>query len=360
MHWILPLSLLALAACQPSAGLVPSDAPERASSTTEVVEDNAERPPTEVTAEAESTDIEANTDAVEPEAESVTPPSSLPPASQPPATVLPPVDRLVAIGDVHGDIEALRSALRIAMVIDETNHWVGGATTVVQVGDQLDRGDDERAILHWLEQLAEEARLAGGAIYPMLGNHETMNVKLDLRYVTEGGYADFADVPWDPEDPIYQEFPETERGRVAAFRAGGPYAVLLARHPIALVVGDTAFAHGGILPEHAAYGLHTINQETREWMLGNAPRPSVLSGATSPVWSRHYSDGPDDADCALLTETLTALNVNRMVVAHTVHKEGITSACQGQVWRVDVGLASYYGGPTQVLVIEGDTLTVLP
>ena len=38
----------------------------------------------------------------------------------------------------------------------------------------------------------------------------------------------------------------------------------------------------------------------------------------------------------------------------------ITSACQGKVWRVDVGLAAYYGGPTQVLVIEGETVTVLP
>jgi hypothetical protein len=136
--------------------------------------------------------------------------------------------------------------------------------------------------------------------------------------------------------------------------------MLLARHPIALVVGETAFVHGGLLPEHAAYGLDTINQETRDWMQGEAPRPSVLSGDNSPVWSRHYSDDPDDADCALLAETLTALNVTRMVVAHTVHKEGITSACQDQVWRVDVGLAAYYGGPTQVLVIQGESLTVLP
>ncbi|MGB0591506.1 MAG: metallophosphoesterase [Myxococcota bacterium] len=358
MHRILPLLLLALAACQPSAPLVPTDVPDRRSPPPKALQDIEGPLPSEA-AEA-STSPNVVTDTIETEGEPETPPPARPPATQPPATVLPPVGRLVALGDVHGDIEALRSALRIALVIDETNHWIGGTTTVVQVGDQLDRGEDERAILHWLEQLAEEARLAGGAIYPLLGNHETMNVKLDLRYVTEGGYADFADVPWDPEDPLFAEFPEAERGRVAAFRAGGPYAVLLARHPIALIVGDTVFVHGGLLPEHAAYGLDAINQETREWMLGNAPRPSVLSGDASPVWSRHYSDAPDDADCALLTETLTALNASRMVVAHTVHKEGITSACQEQVWRVDVGLASYYGGPTQVLVIEGETLTVLP
>ena len=106
--------------------------------------------------------------------------------------------------------------------------------------------------------------------------------------------------------------------------------------------------------------LEAINAETSAWMQGVALRPSLLSGDNSPVWSRHYSQSPDDADCALLVDTLDALEVTRMVVAHTVHTEGITSACQDQVWRVDVGLAAYYGGPTQVLVIEGDTVTVLP
>ena len=281
-------------------------------------------------------------------------------ASRPPGTFLAPVGRLVAIGDVHGDIAALRGALKVAQVIDEADQWVGGATTVVQVGDQLDRGEDERAILHWLEDLATQAKAAGGAVYPLLGNHETMNVELDLRYVTAGGFADFADVAFDAADTFFGPYASEEKGRVAAFRPGGPYAQLLAEHVITLVVGDTAFVHGGLLPEHAAYGLEAINSETRAWMQGNGPRPSLLSGDTSPVWSRHYSSGPDDADCALLYDTLDALDAARMVVAHTVHKEGITSACQGKVWRVDVGLASYYGGPTQVLLIEGETVTVLP
>jgi hypothetical protein len=38
-----------------------------------------------------------------------------------------------------------------------------------------------------------------------------------------------------------------------------------------------------------------------------------------------------------------------MVVGHTVQPHGITSACDGTLWRIDVGLATYYGGPIQVL-----------
>lgn len=281
-------------------------------------------------------------------------------ASKPGATFLPPVARLVGIGDIHGDIQALRGALLAAQVIDTEDHWSGGTTVVVQVGDQLDRGDDERDILHWLETLAGEALAAGGAVYPLLGNHETMNVDLDLRYVTEGGFADFADVPWAADDPLYASYEEAERGRVAAFRPGGPYATLLASHFITVMVGDTVFVHGGIVPSHVAYGLEAINDETSDWMNGDAPEPGVLSGSDSPVWSRHYSDSPDADDCMLLFETLEALDAKRMVVAHTVQSGGISDACGGKVWRVDVGLADYYGGPTQVLLIEGDQVTVLP
>ena len=56
-----------------------------------------------------------------------------PPA--PPPTVLPAVPRLVAVGDLHGDLEKARQAFRIAGLVDERDRWVGGTTTVVQVGD---------------------------------------------------------------------------------------------------------------------------------------------------------------------------------------------------------------------------------
>ena len=126
------------------------------------------------------------------------------------------------------------------------------------------------------------------------------------------------------------------------------------------MVGDTVFVHGGLVPAHVTYGLEKINAETRDWMLGSGPEPAVLSGSDSPVWSRHYSDSPDAQDCLLLFETLEALGAKRMVVAHTVQSAGITDACGGKVWRVDVGLSSYYGGETQVLLMEGDEATVLP
>ena len=282
------------------------------------------------------------------------------PATRPIApSVVAPAPWIIAIGDVHGDIEALRNALKLANLIDDADQWIAGETVLVQVGDQLDRGDGERDILHLLEGLADQAWAAGGAIYTLLGNHEVMNVELDLRYVTEGGWDDFGDVPWDASDPLYAGYEPHQRGRVAAFRQSGPYAQLLARHNAAIRIGDTVFVHGGIVPSLAALGLEAINEATRAWMLGEGPVPSFFHTDDDPFWSRHYSDSPTLDDCVMLGEALELLDAERMVVAHTVQDYGISAACQGRVWRIDVGLAAFYGGPTQVLAIQGDEVGVI-
>src|SRR5688572_20846577 len=106
----------------------------------------------------------------------------------------PQPKRVVAIGDLHGDISGTRSALRAAGVIDDKDNWIGKDTVVVQTGDVLDRGDDEQAILDLIFKLEGEARAAGGAVIMLLGNHELMNGAGDFRYVTPGAMNDFNEV----------------------------------------------------------------------------------------------------------------------------------------------------------------------
>ena len=140
-----------------------------------------------------------------------TPPTAPPPASAPAAAPAAPTaaapipgctltahplrttapHRLVAIGDLHGDLAAARGALRAAGAIDDADRWIGGDLVVVQTGDVLDRGDGESKILDLLARLDGEARAAGGALIQLLGNHELMNAAGDFRYVTPGGARDF-------------------------------------------------------------------------------------------------------------------------------------------------------------------------
>lgn len=277
------------------------------------------------------------------------------------ASRIPGAPRVVAIGDVHGDLSATRRALKLAGAINDDDRWIGGKLVLVQTGDLLDRGDDEQAIVDLFERLQDEAQNAGGRVVLLNGNHEIMNVRGDLRYVTPGGFKDFEDAPGvKPDDPRLKDAPEPARARLSAFLPGGSYAERISDHPVAAIVGDTVFVHGGILPDHVTYGLDRLNEETMSWIKGEASdMPKILKSSEAPIWSRHYSKDPGPEDCALLDATLKALNVKRMVVGHTVQREGITSACDAKVWRIDVGMAEHYGGTAQALEITPDNVRVL-
>ena len=290
-------------------------------------------------------------------------PGPTPSATDPVGTSsrLPAPARLVAIGDLHGDFEATRSVLRLAGAIDDSDHWIGKQLVVVQTGDQLDRGDGERKILDLLERVANEAKAAGGALHVLNGNHELMNAAGDLRYVTAGGFVDFAEVEGvDLTDSRAAAVQPAMRGRLLAFMPGGPYARKLAVRPVMLVVGDSVFAHAGVLPGHVRRGLDAINAESQRWLRGEGEiSPDILMGDDSPVWTRRFCQDPGPADCAVADQTLSQLGVKRMVVGHTVHKDGIARNCDGKVWCIDVGMASYYGGHPEALEIVGDQVTPL-
>ena len=152
---------------------------------------------------------------------------------------LPAADRIVAIGDLHGDLEATRAALRLGGAIDDQDHWIGGDLVVVQTGDQLDRGDQEQEILDLLDRLQQEAAASGGALHLLNGNHELMNARPDLRYVTEGGFADFAEFAPDSL---------AAPARLAAGRASGrtarPRGGVSTRWPLRPHAGPAASVSG--------------------------------------------------------------------------------------------------------------------
>lgn len=262
-----------------------------------------------------------------------------------PLRPLPARGRVVAIGDLHGDLAAARRVFRCAKVIDQDDHWIGGHSVVVQTGDVLDRGDDERPLLEWLDRVARQAKAAGGALYRIQGNHEVMNVALDFRYVSETGLRAFADSSQGSVAPRGQELPDQQQGRAKAFRPGGPWANRLAAHPVVLQVNDSVFVHGGLLPHHLNHGLARLNAEMSAWMRGSGALPPILSGDEAPYWDRTYGHTVTQEDCLALDDVLARLGAKRLVVGHTPQKGGIGFACSGRVARIDIGLSSSHGKP---------------
>ena len=116
----------------------------------------------------------------------------------PPPSLLPSCSRIISIGDIHGDFEALLTALYKSKVINKNGHWIGKNTVVIQVGDFVDRGgrghmseptqdnEEELHILQYMNYLHKKASKVGGGVYMLIGNHELMNILGDFRYADTG------------------------------------------------------------------------------------------------------------------------------------------------------------------------------
>ncbi|KAM0858570.1 hypothetical protein ACQ4PT_047760 [Festuca glaucescens] len=291
----------------------------------------------------------------------------------PPTFVSAPGRRIVAVGDLHGDLYQTRAALVMAGVLSlesDAHVWTGGQTILVQVGDILDRGEDEIAILSLLSSLNVQAKSQGGAVFQVNGNHETMNVEGDFRSKEE--YRTSLNGDWLPLN-----FIKKQKGfacRASLFKQGGPLACELARHPVILNVNDWIFCHGGLLPHHVAYGIERINAEVSNWMQGSSEDsddpdlPFIATrGYDSVVWTRLYSQDlvkrtqrSWNLSSVIAEQTLKSVGAKGMVVGHTPQNRGVNCKCDGKVWCVDVGMS--YGvlhSRPEVLEIVNDRPRVL-
>ena len=234
-----------------------------------------------------------------------------------------PTTRLVAIGDLHADIGVTRRAFRLAGATNENDEWIGKSLTVVQLGDIIGRSDDERQVLDFIFEIRKKAEAGGGRVHVLIGNHEVFGGRVDNQAVGRNPFPGFEGIPGlDLNDPRLRILPPNERARGAALMAGGPYAKRLAEFPAVLRIGGTVFAHGGVVPRWARYGIDKINEEIRQWLMGRTPEPDSAKGVDDGdrvMWTRQFSSNVDDRDCAELEESLALLGARRMIVAHTVH-----------------------------------------
>ena len=231
------------------------------------------------------------------------------------------VDRVVAIADIHGAYGAMVSTLQSADVLDPELSWTGGTTNLVIVGDILDRGPKSRAAMDLLMRLEGEAESAGGRVHVLIGNHESMILTGDMRYVSAQEYAAFAEDEDRAERKrwfeVYLKQQGAEKGAVRgssiipgqltllpefeqnyppgyfamrrAFRPDGVYGRWLLEKNIIVVINGTAFVHGGLSPEVTRIGLDGVNQALQKELADFTGVLDVLTDAEilSPTDS-HY------------------------------------------------------------------------
>ncbi|MEJ2084940.1 MAG: metallophosphoesterase [Acidobacteriota bacterium] len=200
-------------------------------------------------------------------------------------------DRVVAIGDIHGEFEGFTSILRASELVDDSNRWIGGTAILVQTGDYMDRGPDVRKVMDLLMDLQTQAAAEGGQVIVLMGNHESMNLLYDYRDVTDEIFASFATdesdklreeaykswVQWmrelartrgqvppklgkDKKEAWMKEHPP---GYVEYERAIGPngmYGQWLLDRPVAARVGNTLYMHAGLSEDYVGSSIEEINQ----------------------------------------------------------------------------------------------------
>lgn len=288
---------------------------------------------------------------------------------QPMVSRMSKVQRLVAIGDLHGDLQKAKEALLLARVMDRRGKWVGGKDVVVQVGDLLDRGENEIKIIYLLEKLKREAQREGGDVMVLNGNHEFMNAGLVFQCASRGGCEEFDG--WKEWYEIGEAFkrtcdhtmynkprPITDKKidpllwcRIEALRPGGPFARrFFVNHPVVLVVGNSVFAHAGITHENMQdSSVEEINEMSKKYFKGefDATYPPVFKDPKSVIWTREYDGIPQKDDslgayeaCKQVKAALDGLAVQRIAVGHTVQLKGeITSRCNKMVFMIDIGMS---------------------
>jgi hypothetical protein len=310
--------------------------------------------------------------------------------------------RVIAIGDVHGNLDGLVAILQKMALIDKNRHWSGGNATLVQTGDLLDRGPQSRAVLDLMMTLQKEAPRQNGSVRVSLGNHEVMNIMGDLRYVVPADYAAFANSRSASRNS--QRHPAGFLERQEAFGPRGMYGRWLRSLPAINMVDGAIFLHGGIAPELAAWTVDKINSGVRneirafdkykQFMVEKglaqpfstfdelvaaakteiARQPAnqtaddletlnqflrygawLTINGNGPLWFRGYDSWSEQEGESNISRLLDAFRITRVVVGHTPQENGeIRSRFGGKVFLIDTGMLSsnYPGGKAAALEIS--------
>jgi len=144
-------------------------------------------------------------------------------------------NKIIVIGDLHADFNKTKDISIKLNLIDDNNKWQANPidTIVVQLGDQVDGGgrgqyfiDGEMDVIDFLDDIHCQAKLYGGGVYSLIGNHELMNFLGDYNYTSK--------------NDLYN--------KSTHFKLGSSFAKKIANNRrVILKIGNFLFLHAGIL-----------------------------------------------------------------------------------------------------------------
>ena len=257
------------------------------------------------------------------------------------------IDSIAVISDVHGQYEAARKLLLNAGVMDEQFNWTYGSGHLVVVGDIFDRGPQVNEVLWMIHNLMQEAPRHGGRVHFLLGNHETMVLGGDVRYINNR-YLKTTALLTTPYRELYG--PDTYLGR------------WLRSLPLTIRINDMVFVHGGFSKEllKEVADLQKINNTYHRYLIdkdvnvavAESDRLKLLHGRQGPLWYRGYFLDRDFTEDDI-RKILRKLRAERLIVGHTSFN-AIQSYFNGRVLAVDSSIK--FGSAGEILLIENGVM----
>jgi hypothetical protein len=258
---------------------------------------------------------------------------------------------LFVVADTHGEYQILVAMLRAHKVVGPRLEWKFARGHLVVLGDVFDRGPNHLEILWLLYKLEAEAQKAGGGVHLVLGNHETMVMRGDLRY-------------------LHSKYPQTAialgaRSYADLFAADTLLGQWLRSRPALLKVNDALCLHAGVSRAllDSTLTQAEINDAVRAALAPDAAASAtaeLIMGSLGPLWYRGYFAGQASFPAATMADidlTLQTFGVRRILIGHTIVPTvtplyaGKVIAVQVQPRRNDAGEANF-----ESLIISGGEL----
>ncbi|GET88617.1 hypothetical protein, conserved [Leishmania tarentolae] len=258
------------------------------------------------------------------------------------------VHRIIAVGDVHGDADNFLKILRIANlieddateaadVLDNPPRWKYSSsrrngtavrTTLVQLGDLIDRGEEDLQVLNIAISLQEQTAQSGSQdeVVLLIGNHELLNIQGYYHYVNTNNYGGFL----------------SKALRAEGMKAEGAFGKYIVDNFKAAHVDEgILFVHAGIETSMNVKDIEALNMDVREALRQGMSRHPFL-GSSGPLWTRKMIIQSMGDECSDVEAALKQLNATHIVVGHTPQESGhIGQYCDGQVFAIDVGMSRW-------------------
>lgn len=271
-----------------------------------------------------------------------------------PPSELSGINKLLIIGDIHGQCDSLKLFLQRNGVVDENMKWTFGTATIVFMGDIFDRGEQVTEAFWLIYNLENEARLHGGQVQLLLGNHELMEFNSDYRYLS---------------DKYHILCKNLHLNYSHLYSKKSLLGKWLRSKNSMLKIDSLLFVHGGIHPDILKYkvSVDSVNNLMRNYL--NAKRESkfenhyllnFLLSLNGPFWFRGLTDRYENG---MLTESqvdeiLKYYNVKHILVGHTYFPE-VRVFFHHKVITTDVPFYLPDGFPMQGILVNDKKISIL-